>query len=275
MAGRERFELRRFALIVVLLLSSCAKKAVDIDLSQINLQEVLTRVRENNKGARTIKGLAYITIKTPDRSVSFKQVTIAQQSNLLHLEALTPFGSTAGMVISDGEKTYVILPEEKRVFNNADEFDLSYLYPNLSGKLTVNNLVNLLLGRLPEGQINEDREAQLSIESNHLVLTFRGTGREESVLWVSPVNYRIEKAKINLDSGVKATCEFEDFIKLDSGAYFPKKIKLSLDRFWISVSYDDEVEINGQLDKNLFKPMRPFVIIEKKYRNLYNLQSKR
>ncbi len=275
MAGRERFELRRFALIVVLLLSSCAKKAVDIDLSQINLQEVLTRVRENNKGARSIKGLAYITIKTPDRSISFKQVTIAQQSNLLHLEALTPFGSTAGMVISDGEKTYVILPEEKRVFNNADEFDLSYIYPNLSGKLTVNNLVNLLLGRLPEGQINGDREAQLSIESNHLVLTFLGTGKEESVLWVSPINYRIEKAKINLDSGVKATFEFEDFIKLASGAYFPKKIKLGLDRFWISVSYYNELEINGQLDKNLFKPMRPFAIIEKKYRNLYNLQSKR
>jgi outer membrane lipoprotein-sorting protein len=275
MAGRERFELRRFVLIVVLLLSSCAKKDIDINLSQINLQEVLTRVRENNEGARSIKGLAYITIKTPDRSVSFKQVTIAQESNLLHLEALTPFGSTAGMVISDGEKTYVILPEEKKVFNNAHEFDLSYLYPDLSGKITVNNLVNLLLGRLPEGQIKEDGEVKLSKESNYIVLNFLRSGKEVSILWVNPKNYRIEKAKINLEGGVKATYEFEDFIRLGSGVSFPKKIELRLDRFWISVSYDDAVEINGQLDKNLFKPMRPFVIIENKYRNLYNLQSKR
>jgi outer membrane lipoprotein-sorting protein len=259
--------LRWFLLVIVLLLSYCARKTVEIDLSRINLQEVLTRVKETNEGARSIKGLAYVTIKTPDRSVSFKQVTIAEESNLLHLEAIAPFGKTAGMVISDGEKTYVILPEEKRVFNNREEFDLSYLHPDLPLKLTINNLVNLLLGRLPEGPINEDGEVQPSTNSNYLVLTFLNNGKVERVLWVNPVNYRIEKAEINLHGGVKATCEFEDFMELGSGASFPKKIKLKLDRIWISVNYDEEVEINGVLDKNLFKPAKPIAIIEKKHQN--------
>jgi outer membrane lipoprotein-sorting protein len=263
--------LRRFILILVLLLFSCATKTVNINLNQINLGEVLARVKETNQGAKSIKGLASISIKTPDKSVSFKQVTIAEESNLLRLEAIAPFGRTAGMLISDGEKTYVILPEERRVFDNAEEFNLSYLYPDLPGKLSINDLVNLLLGRLPEVAINEDSDVQLSTDSNYLVLTFHNNTKEERVLWVNPVNYRIEKAKINLDGGVKATCEFKDFIELSSGeGSFPKKIELKLDRFSISVKYDEEVEVNGKLDKNLFKPMQPFAVIENKSKNLYN-----
>lgn len=255
---------------MILLLFSCAKKNVEIDLNQINLPEVLTKVKEANGGARSIRGLASITIKTPDRSVSFKQVTIVDESNLLHLEAIAPFGRTAGMVISDGKKTYVILPEEKRVFDNFKEFDFSYIYPDIPIKITVNNLVNLLLGRLPEGSMNEDLEVRLSVKSSYLILTFLNSGKEDSILWVNPINYRIEKAKINLQGGVQATCEFKDFKDIGSGVSFPKKIELKLDRFSISVKYDEEVEINGDLDKNLFKPNQPLARIEKKSQNLYN-----
>ncbi len=262
--------MRRFIFIAVLLLLSCAKKTVEIDLGRINLPEVLTKVKEANEGARSIKGIASITIKTPDRSVSFKQVTIVEESNLLYLEAIAPFGRTAGMVISDGKKTYVILPEEKRVFDNFKEFDFSYIYPDLPVKITINNLVNLLLGRLPEGQMNEDSEVQLSVKSNHIILTFLNSGKEDSVLWVNPINYRIEKAKINLQGGVQANCEFKDFKDIGSGVSFPTKIELKLDRFSISVKYDEEVEINGDLDKNLFKPNQPLARIEKKFQNLYN-----
>jgi outer membrane lipoprotein-sorting protein len=258
--------LRRLSTFLVLfLLLSCAKKNVQIDLSRINPLEVLKKAKEGEESIRSVKGLASVSIKTPDRKVSYNQVTVAEEPNLLHLEATAPFGRVVGMVFSDGAKIYVISPEEHRTFDSLQEFDFSYLYPGLPVKITVNDLVNLLLGRLPQEPEYEDADVRLNVESNYIVLTLLKDGKEEGVLWVNPLNYRIEKANINLSGGVLATCKFDDFKDLGTGIFFPKRIELKADGFSISVKYDEGVEVNGEIDRDLFKPKRPLARFEKPF----------
>lgn len=266
-AKRERYRLRKSCafLIFSLLLLSCAKKKVEIDLGKIDLLEVLQRVKESQQSVKSVKGLASITIRTPDKRISFNQVTIAEEPNLLHLEALAPFGKVAGTIISDGEKIYVTLPKERRVFDKAEEFDFSSLYTGLPVKITVDKLVNLLLGCLAEPPEYDLSQVYLSAKSNYLILTIIKNGKEESVLWANPLNYRIERASLNLGGGVSAAYRFDDFKDAGAGVFFPKKIELKVDKFFISLKYDDEVEVNGKIDRNSFKPERPLVRFEKAF----------
>ena len=253
------------ALLVFFLLLSCAKKNVEIDLGKINLPDVLKRVKESQQGIKSVKGLASVTIKAPDKKISFNQVTIAEEPNLLHLEALAPFGRVVGTVVSDGEKIYVTFPKERRVFDKAQEFDFSSLYTELPVKITVDKLVNLLLGRLAEPPEYNLSQVYLSAKPNYLILTFIKDGKEESTLWVNPLNYRIERAIINLNSGVSATYRFDDFEDAGAGISFPKKIELKVNKFFISLRYNNEVEVNGKVDRDSFKPERPLARFEKAF----------
>lgn len=244
---------------------SCTKKMVEIDLDRVNLLEVLKKVKESQQSIRSVKGLASVTIKAPDKRVSFNQVTIAEEPNLLHIEALVPFGRAVGTIISDGEKIYVTFPKERRVFDRTQEFDFSSLYSGLPVKLTVDKLVNLLLGRLAEPPEYESSQVYLSTRSDYLILTLFKNGKEEGVLWVDHINYRIERANINLGGGVSVVYRFDDFKDVGPGVSFPKRIELKVDKFSISLKYDEDVEVNGNIDRNSFKPEQPLARFEKAF----------
>lgn len=266
-AKREKYRLKKSCafLFCFLLLLSCAKKNIEIDLSKINLVEILKKVKESQQAVNSVKGLASVIIKGPDNRISFNQVTIAKEPNLLHLEAIALFGKVVGRIISDGEKIYVTFPKERKVFDKAHEFDFSTLYTGLPIKITADKLVNLFLGRLVEPPEYDLSQVYLSTKSNYLILTFVKNGREESVLWANPLNYRIERARLYLGGGVSASYRFDDFKDAGPGVFFPKKIELKVNKFSISLKYDDEVEVNGKIDRNSFMPEQPLAEFEKAF----------
>jgi hypothetical protein len=140
------------------------------------------------------------------------------------------------------------------VFDNLHEFDLSSIYPELHEKISAENLVNFLLGHTPEKIAYDDSLAYLSNTSNQLLLIFFNKSAEKKgVLWLDPGNYRIEKAQVNLD-GISTTSQFNDFKRIDSDLFFPKKLELRFNDSVISVKYDDDVKVNSSIDKNLFRP---------------------
>ncbi len=250
--------------VCLLLLFSCAKRTVEIDLSRISLPEVLKKVRNGEESVESIKGLAYISIKSPDRKISFNQVTIAKEPNLLRLEALAPFGRTAALVISDGAKVYVITPKEQETFDSLHEFDFSFFYPELPVRIKVSSLVNLLLGRLPERPNYDGSQVQISKGSSNIILTLSDESGGQDTLWINPLNYRVEKAKIVIEKGVLATCRFKNFKDIGNGTSFPTQIELKLNDFSISIDYNDGVEVNRDIDQNLFNPKPSLVRFEKK-----------
>ena len=251
-------------LLGLLFLFACAGKTVEVDVATIDTPSFLTRVRQADKGVRSIKGLAYVSIKAPENNASFSQVTIAEEPNLLRLEALAPFGRTAVIVISDGERVHVISQREHRVFDSLEEFDLSLFYPDLPVRITVDKLVDLLLGRFPGPQDYDDSSVRLSKESSYVRVAFTNDKGAEDVFWVNPVNYRIEKAKVNLDGEITAAYSYGDFKDFGAGASLPTSIKLKLDSFSISIRYHSGVEVNTYIDRGLFEFRPSLVTFEKK-----------
>jgi outer membrane lipoprotein-sorting protein len=244
---------------------SCAKKTLEIDIQRFDIRDVISKVMGAESRVSSVKGLASVKIESPYSNVSYKQVTIAEEPNLLRLEAIAPFGRTVGMIISNGQKVYVISPEERNEFDNLEEFDLSYFYPDLPVKVTLKNLVNLFLGRLPEEPDFINSRALLGADDGQVVLSLFKGGKKESVLWINPLNYRISKAMITLENGSIATCEFEDFIDVGNGTQIPRRIELRVDEYLISLKYDSDVDVNTDIDRNLFKP-EPALADLKKYR---------
>ncbi len=246
--------MKKHLILILPLLLSCAKKTLEIDIKRFDIRDVISKVRGAEDSVNSVKGLASVKIESPYDNVSYKQVTIAEEPNLLRLEAIAPFGRTVGMIISNGQKVYVISAEERNEFDSLEEFDLSYFYPELPVKITLKNLVNLFLGRLPEEPDFINSRVLLGGDDGRIVLSLFKGAKKESVLWISPVNYRISKAMITLENGSIATCEFDDFIDVGDGAQIPRQIELRVDEYLISLKYDSDVDVNTDIDRNLFKP---------------------
>jgi len=250
--GRQEYRLR-ISFIILLLVVSCAKKTVHVDLTNFELGDVISRVKEAERSVRSVQGLASVRIHSPVENVSFKQVTIAEEPDLLHIEALAPFGRTAAVLISDGDKVYVNFPKERTEFDNIKDFNFSLLYPRLPVDISLENLVNLFLGRLPEDPDYDESSILIRADQNQIVLTLFKNRLKESVLWVNPETYRIEKALIRLENGNTAACEFKDFIDFGNGVSMPRKIELKVEEYSIQLKYDKDVSVNLNIDRELFK----------------------
>jgi len=258
--------LKKSAIFLSLLFHfSCANRTVEIDLSTINLPIVLEKARKAEKSVKSVKGLASVRIESPERNLSFNQVTIVKEPNFLRLEALAPFGRTAAMVISDGAMVYVITPHEQEVFDGLREFDFSFFYPELPVRISVTDLVNLLLGRLPVMPNFDESQVLISKGSSNIILAFLDENGGQNSLWVNPFTYRVEKAKIALDDGTVVTCRFKNFKEVGNGVSFPTKVELRVKDFSISINYRDEVEVNRDIEQNLFKQAPSLVRFEKKF----------
>ncbi len=255
----------------VALIASCAARVPDVDLERATSEEIIKRIALFENGIRSVKGLAKVRIKTPGDKISYTQVTVAEEPDLLRLEALNPFGNTVGFISSDGRHIYIISSSERGRYNSDEEFDLSYVYPGLELRITAESLVNLVLGRLPYKIYDSGQDPALTTESGYLKLTFRDedTGRENSI-WVNHENYRVEKADFSLSNGDRASVSYEYFDGLVDGHYFPRSIDFETGELSINIVYEPDVELNGGVDRTLFRPSPETASFEKQVSKTYN-----
>lgn len=250
--------------ILVLLLTSCAVKHESINIKENNAETILEKIQLYEGAIRSLKSLAKVKIKTPDSKISYTQVTIAQRPDLLRLEALNPFGKTVGFISSDGSNIYIISPSERGVYDLGEKFDLAYVYPGLKLQISAENLVNLILGRLPVNVYDMGAVPELSVDGERIKLVFHSeTSIEQNTLWVNGMNFKVEKAEFTLDNGARAKINYEYFDSLIDGYYFPRIIEFSSEGFSISIIYEPDVELNKDVNKTLFKPAPEVVKFEK------------
>ncbi|MEQ9618800.1 MAG: hypothetical protein RIG61_06470 [Deltaproteobacteria bacterium] len=244
-----------FIMSFFILVASCAPRVPDADTQRASAADIVKRVELFQGVIRSVKGLARVRIKTPLEKVSYTQVTVAREPNLLRLEALNPFGSTVGFISSDGENIYIISSSERDVYDSREEFDLSYVYPGLDLRITADSLVNLVMGRLPYKIYDSPVSPVLTADSGHIKLTYKdaGTGSENHI-WVNPENYRVEKADFSLANGKRAMIRYDYFGELVDGHYFPKEIDFKTGELSINIVYEPDVELNKNVDGRLFKP---------------------
>ena len=242
-------------LVLFLLVASCAPRVPDVDAERASAEDIVKRVELFQGGIRSVKGLARVRIKTTLEKVSYMQVTVAQEPNLLRLEALNPFGSTVGFISSDGNNIYIISSSERGVYDSGEEFDLSYLYPGLDLKITADGLVNLVMGRLPYRIYDSPVKPVIKADSGYIKLTFKdGSTGLENHIWVNHNNYRVEKADFSMANGNRAVISYDYFGDLVDGHYFPKEINFEMGELSINIVYEPDVELNKNVDSRLFKP---------------------
>jgi len=217
--------------------------------------EFVEKVKLHQSSIKSVKGLASVKIKSPDNKISYTQVTIAQMPNLLRIEALNPFGKAVGFISSDGTYLYIISPSDRGRYDVNDVFDLAYIYPGLNLKVTAGDLVDLMLGRIPEHVYTSERDPEVVTEEQSIKLIF-ATEVEgiTNVIWLNPTNNQITKANIYLKDGNQATIKYEYFDELKNGRFFPSKIYFASGDLSITIKYEDDIELNGDIDNTLFKP---------------------
>lgn len=241
--------------ILVVSLTSCAVKQTGINIEENSAREILEKIELYEGAIWSLKSLAKVKIKTPEQKISYTQVTIAEKPNLLRLEALNPFGKTVGFLSSDGTNIYIISPQERGVHDSGSTFDLAYIYPGLTLKISAENLVNLILGRLPLNVYDTAGGPELSVDGERIKLTFPSENSiKQNTLWVNSLNSRVEKAEFTLDNGARATINYTYFDSLIDGFYFPRIVDFTSEGFSISIVYEPDVELNRDVNKALFKP---------------------
>lgn len=254
--------------VILLLASSCARKAAEVDMTRADAGEIIEKVELYEGGVRSVKGLARVRIETASDKVSYTQVTIAERPNLIRLEALNPFGSTVGFISSDGKQIYIISSAERGVYDAGEEFDLSYVYPGLDIRITAESLVSLVMGRLPYRIYESQEKPAVAADAGLIKLTWRdGDSGGENAMWVNNDNYRVEKAEFSLGNGERASLCYEYFDGLVDGHYFPRKIDFETGGLSIRIVYEPDVELNGGVDRALFTPT---AAIEKSGAQTYN-----
>ena len=243
------------SIIFILSFTSCGVKKEAIQIDDQSSSAILEKIELYEGAIRSLKGLAKVKIKTPDSKISYTQVTIAERPDLLRIEALNPFGKTVGFISSDGLNIYIISPSEKGVYDSNTKFNLAYVYPGLNLKITANNLVNLILGRLPDRVYDLESKPEMSADDDLIKLNFTSNNSSKlNSLWVNSVNYRVEKAEFALDQGTRAVITYEYFDSLIDGFYFPKTIDFASEGLSISLIYEPDVELNKNVDKSLYRP---------------------
>ncbi len=236
-------------------LTLCAVKQPGTNIEDTNAREILEKIELFEGAIRSLKSLAKVKIKTPEQKISYTQVTIAEKPNLLRLEALNPFGKTVGFISSDGVNIYIISPSGRDVYDSGEMFNLAYVYPGLTLKITAENLVNLILGRLPVNLYDKGATPELTADTGRIKLTFSSEASSgPNILWVNNSNFRVEKAQFTLENGDRATINYDYFDTLIDGLYFPRIIDFASQGLSISIVYEPDVELNKDVNKTLFVP---------------------
>lgn len=249
----KRSNLMRFSFLILLFfLGSCAERSYNLVIEEINLTQIVETIKKRNSDITSVKGLARVSMSSKNEKAFFDQVTIAQKSGLLRLEALAAFGTTVAQVISDEKKVYFTTRNEKLIFEDLEEFNFSYIYPDLPQDIKIINLVNVLLGSAPFSIWNDDFSVDFTGMNNEIKLNFK---RDDNLTIVlnTEINV-IDKISYFTENREKVEISFDNFVYLNNNIYFPKNILIISGEYALGIKYNDDVIINEKLNISIFKP---------------------
>ena len=239
-------------ILIIFLFTSCANKSYNILVNEINVLDLINQLKENQGNLKSIKALAKVSIESKDERIFFDQVTIAQKSNYLRLEAIAAFGATVAQVLSDSDKVYFITRTEKLVFDDSDNFNFSYLYPDLPPELKVSNLINVLLAGIPFDVWDDEYEIEFSGITDNFKIKFQRN--DKMTLTINTKLKTIEQITYKLDTGILMNIIFSNFISVKNNQYFPKNIVIKSGDYILGIKYNENLLLNESLSISLFEP---------------------
>ena len=237
---------------LVFLLFSCAGKLPPTVAGHPDICSVLTRAIQTQQDFASVKARARVSIKSPEGKIVFDQVATAVRPEFLTVAVFAPFGEMLAKIVSDGESVRMKTGWEELIFENTEDFRLSYLYPGLPPQLGVGEAVNFLLGGSPFAIPRKDCSARAGKKEGEIIFVFP----EETPVEVTVDSRRnfITRVEGELVGGQKAEIEFSLPKRIARNAYFPRKLLFQTADYSLSVNYDENLRVNSKADLSLFRP---------------------
>ena len=133
------------------------------------------------------------------------------------------------------------------MYYDADQFDFSLFFKVIPIKINTEQLNTFLLGKIPQNVF--DNKFKLTGDEKDGLLVFTSVNGED-VLYVNHDFRKIVKAKFRLNTGEILKVEYGDFKFINKGLYFPKMLKLKYMNYMIYIKYDDDIEINDEINQS-------------------------
>ncbi|MGH7885341.1 MAG: DUF4292 domain-containing protein [Thermodesulfobacteriota bacterium] len=213
---------------------------------------MVTEVIENHNSFNSIRAVANISILNGTEKIKFRQVTLAKKDNFIRIEALAVFGTVIAQIFCDSEKVYLTTRYEQVVFDNTRDFKFAFLYPDIPEELGIADLVNIVLANPPSDILGS--EYRVSFDGNIRKMKLEFEGSQNLSVIIDPEKKVIEKVEYVLTNGERAEIEYGDFKQLPGGRYFPKNIQLKSNNYNLSITYNNDLEVNPILDISIFQP---------------------
>ena len=236
---------------LVLFLFSCAGKLPPVTAEHPDLSAILAKAKRAQMGFTSIKARARVSIKSPQGKIVFDQVATAVRPEFLRVSVFAPFGEMLARVVSDGESVRMKTNWEELIFENPEDFRLSYLYPGLPPQLGIEDIVNFLLGGSPFVIPQENYSVQSGEKEGEIVFVFSGSNSLRVTVDFSR-NF-ITRVEGTLSDGEKAKIEFSLLRRVTSDTYFPRKLLFETADYSLSVNYDENLRVNSKADISFFR----------------------
>ena len=239
-------------ILLVFLLFSCAGKFPPTVAEHPDFSAILAKAKQTQQGFTSVKARARVSIKSPQAKIVFDQVATVVRPEFLRIAVFAPFGEMLARVVSDGKSVRMKTNWEELVFENAEDFRLSYLYPGLPPQLGVEDVINFLLGGSPFAIPQKDYSARVGESEGEITFVF--SGKTPVRVTVDPRRNFITRVEGELSDGQKAKIEFSLPKRIAPDTYFPRKLLFETADYSLSVNYDENLRVNSKADISLFRP---------------------
>lgn len=235
----------------VFLFFSCAGKLPPTTADRPDPSAILAKAKRTQMGFTSIKARARVSIKSPQGKIVFDQVGTAVRPEFLRVSVFAPFGEMLARVVSDGESVRMKTNWEELIFENPEDFRLSYLYPGLPPQLGVEEIVNFLLGGSPFAIPQQSYSVRAGEREGEIVFVFSGNAPLR-VTVDSRRNF-ITRVEGVLSDGERARIEFSLLKRIASDTYFPRKLLFETADYSLSVNYDENLRVDSKADISFFR----------------------
>ena len=198
----------------------------------------------------SIRGLAKVRVKTPQRNVSGTQVVLAERPDRLRAETIGTFGTPLLLLATDGNDLGVLVPSRNSYYFGKADADNIGRFTRIP--VAADTLVRALLYSAPVVAY-DDVNAWLLTDGGWLVELSGGSNRQEMVF---DARRRLVETRYFNSGQLMLKVAYAGFAGNDSE--FPHSIDIHLAEYDVQASLEfSELDINQVLQPDLFRLQPP------------------
>lgn len=236
-------------LIIPFVLISCgSNKTITnrADIVQMSSKKVLKNHKKNNFDRTTLSGDLKVSIDKSGRSQSMNVKMKIKKDSIIWFSG-TVFGFPVAKAIITPDRVSYYIKINKKYFDGG----YSEVEKILGAKLDFTMLQNLLLGDAISKMDAKDYDSKVDQQA-HLLTPTQGNALADILLWIHPINYKIEKQEVRtFEKDRFLSIEYNNYTKIDETS-IPGKVSIvvkdaknnaRIDMDYRSIQLDEKISV--------------------------------